>query len=73
MILSLAISSALIFFAIMFALFTLVITIVALIDILGNDFKDNDKLIWVLVVIFLGILGAILYFAMGQKQKLPKA
>lgn len=73
MILSLAISSALIFFAIMFALFTLVITIVALIDILGNEFKDNDKLIWVLVVIFLGILGAILYFAMGQKQKLPKA
>ena len=72
MLLPLALSSAFIFFAIMFALFTLVITIVALIDILGNEFKDNDKLIWVLVVIFLGILGAILYFAMGQKQKLPR-
>ena len=73
MLLPLSVSSAFIFFAIMFAFFTLVITIVALIDILGNEFKDNDKLIWVLVVIFLGILGAILYFAMGQKQKLPKA
>ena len=73
MILPIAISSAVIFFAIIFALFTLVITIVALIDILGNEFKGNDKLIWVLVVIFLGIIGAILYFAMGQKQKLPKS
>ena len=73
MLLPLAISSAVIFFILIFALFTLVITIVALIDILANEFNGNDKLIWVLVVIFLGIIGAILYFAMGQKQKLPKA
>ncbi|MDX1315019.1 MAG: PLDc N-terminal domain-containing protein [Eudoraea sp.] len=72
MILPLALSSAVIFFILIFALFTLVITIVALIDILGNEFNGNDKLIWVLVVIFLGIIGVILYFAMGQKQKLPK-
>ena len=73
MILPLSVSSAFIFFAIIFALFTLVITIVALIDILGNEFKDNDKLIWVLVVIFLGPLGAILYYAMGQKQKVHRS
>ncbi len=72
MLIPLAISSAFIFFIIIFTLFTLVITIVALVDILANEFNGNDKLIWVLVVIFLGIIGAILYFAMGQKQKLPK-
>ena len=73
MLLPLAISSALILFLVLFVLFTLVITIVALVDILANEFKDNDKLIWVLVVIFLGFIGAILYFAMGQQQKLPKS
>jgi hypothetical protein len=73
MLLPLALSSAFIFFAIIFALLTLVLTLIALIDILGNNFEGNDKLIWVLVVIFLGFIGAILYFAMGQKQKLPKS
>ncbi|MCE2611798.1 PLDc N-terminal domain-containing protein [Flavobacteriaceae bacterium D16] len=73
MLLPLAISSAVLFFILIFALFTLVLTIVALVDILGNQFEGNDKLVWVLVVIFLGIIGVILYFAMGQRQKLPKA
>jgi fatty-acid desaturase len=72
MLLPLAISSAVIIFILIFALFTLVLTIVALVDILGNQFEGNDKLVWVLVVLFLGIIGVILYFAMGQKQKLPK-
>ena len=72
MILPLSLSSAFILFILLFGLFTAVLTIVALIDILGNEFNGNDKLIWVLVVIFLGPLGAILYYAMGQKQKLPK-
>ena len=72
MLLPLAISSAFILFMILFGLFAAVLTIVALIDILCSEFKENDKLIWVLVVIFLGPLGAILYYAMGQQQKLPK-
>ena len=42
----------------------------ALIDILKSDFEDNIiKLIWLLVVFFLSILGAILYYFIGQKQK----
>lgn len=41
----------------------------ALISILRNDFKDSTtKLMWVLVVIFLGVLGAILYFTIGRNQ-----
>lgn len=48
----------------------LILPLIALIDILRSNFKDkNDKLIWVLIVLFLGILGAILYFILGKKQK----
>jgi len=47
------------------------IIIIPLIDILKSTFPStNDKLLWVLIVIFLPIIGAILYFAIGQKQKL---
>ena len=42
----------------------------ALIDILKSDFKDSiNKLIWILVVFFLYILGALLYIFIGMKQK----
>ena len=50
----------------------LIIPIIALIDILRNEFKGNDKLIWVLVVLFLWIIGAILYYFIGRNQKIPK-
>ncbi|NNK10084.1 MAG: hypothetical protein HKP08_01970 [Flavobacteriaceae bacterium] len=50
--------------------FTLIISLIALVDILRSDFKgNNDKLIWVLIVLFLGIIGALLYFIMGRGQK----
>lgn len=55
-----------------FALF-LVPMIIALIDILGNEFTRNNKLIWVLVVLLGGVFGAILYFIMGRQHKLPKS
>ena len=43
----------------------------AFIDILKSNFEDNIiKLIWLLVVFFLSILGAILYYFIGQKQKI---
>lgn len=50
----------------------LVIPIIALIDILKSEFKGNDKLIWVLVVLFLWIIGAILYYFIGRNQKISK-
>jgi DMSO reductase anchor subunit len=47
--------------------------VIALISILRDDFKDSTtKLIWVLVVIFLGLIGAILYFSIGRKQSIKK-
>jgi len=47
-----------------------VIALIALIDILKNEFKGNDKLIWVLVVLFFPGLGSLLYLIMGRKRKL---
>lgn len=53
-----------------FAFLGIIPTIIALVDILKNKFEGNDKIIWVLVVLFLNLLGAILYFTIGRKQKI---
>lgn len=48
-----------------------ILWIIALIDILKSNFRDsNGKIIWALVVIFLPIIGSILYFAIGRSQKI---
>lgn len=47
-----------------------ILFIAALVDILKNRFPENDKLVWLLVVIFLPFLGPILYFTIGAKQKI---
>ena len=45
-------------------------TIIALVDILKNEFSGQNKIAWLLVVLFTNIFGAILYFLIGRKQKL---
>jgi len=47
-----------------------ILPLIALIDILRNEFTQNNKLIWTIVVIFFSFIGAVLYFVMGSKQKL---
>lgn len=47
-----------------------IIPIIALIDILKNRFEGNNKLIWILVVLFTSIVGSLLYFIIGRKQKI---
>ena len=46
------------------------IWLIAFLDILKNDFKGNDKLIWLLVVIFVPFIGPLSYFFIGFKQKI---
>ena len=54
-----------------FILFPSIFWIIALIDILKSDFRDtNGKIIWALVVIFLPVIGSILYFLIGKSQKI---
>jgi hypothetical protein len=46
------------------------IPLVALIDIIRNDFRgSNDKVIWVIVVLFIPFLGSLLYFLIGRNQR----
>jgi len=48
----------------------LLLMILALINIVRSDFKDsNNKLIWALAVIFLPLIGSLLYFLFGRNQK----
>jgi len=53
-----------------FILFLISIPLIALIDILRSEFNGYNKIIWVIVVIFLPVLGAVLYFFIGRKQKI---
>ena len=55
-------------------LLALLMPVVALVDIVRNEFKsDTNKLTWVLLVFFLPILGSILYFLIGVNDKIQKA
>jgi len=51
---------------------TILFPIIALVDIIKNEFTGNNKLIWILVLFFFNILGAVLYYLIGTKQKLKK-
>jgi hypothetical protein len=41
-------------------------------SILKTRFKGYDKLIWILVVLFLPVIGSILYFITGSNSKLKE-
>lgn len=49
-----------------------IVPIIALIDILKSEFEGNNKLIWVLVILFLWIIGAVLYYFIGRDQKIKE-
>ncbi|MFN3757382.1 MAG: PLDc N-terminal domain-containing protein [Flavobacterium sp.] len=55
-----------------FVLIGILPTIIALIDILKNEFTGNNKLVWVLVVVLMNFIGAILYSLIGKNQKINK-
>lgn len=39
-----------------------------LIDCLTRQFKGNDKIVWVLVILLLNWIGALIYFFVGRSQ-----
>ena len=61
----------LMFFLILMGALLFVFWIMMLIDAINRKFKEsNDKVIWVLVNIFVGILGALIYyFVIYNKDK----
>ncbi|MDD4031956.1 MAG: PLDc N-terminal domain-containing protein [Bacteroidales bacterium] len=44
--------------------------LIAIIDVLRSEFVNENKQIWLLVVVFLPLIGPVLYFFIGRKQKI---
>jgi hypothetical protein len=56
------------------SLIGLVVWLWDLIDAIGNpSLSGNEKLIWILVIIFLNVLGAILYLLIGRGRRAASA
>lgn len=47
----------------------LILLITAITHLVKNDrIKQNDKIIWALVIVFLNIIGPIIYLIFGRKE-----
>ena len=46
----------------------LILLIVALVDLTRTEKTNGPKLLWVFVIIFVNILGPILYFVIGRRN-----
>lgn len=48
----------------------LALWVYAIIDIVGGGFKnEGDKIVWLVLVLLVPVLGTVLYYLIGQKQK----
>jgi len=56
--------------SVLIALSVCFLWIIELVDILRSNFQGNDKVVWVIVVIFFPLLGSILYFIIGRSRKI---
>jgi hypothetical protein len=50
--------------------FLFILPLIALMLVVTNQFEGNDKLMWVLIILFLPILGSLLYFVFGHSKRL---
>jgi pilus assembly protein TadC len=54
----------------LFLIIILFFWIFCIVDVLRNLFNGNDKLVWILVLLFVPLLGPFLYFFMGRKKRI---
>ena len=53
-------------------LFIILLPLLALISVLMNDFHGNDKVMWVVIIIFLPFLGSLVYFLIGRDNRIKR-
>lgn len=53
-------------------LFIIIFPLLALISVLTSEFQGNDKIMWVLIIIFLPFLGSVLYFLIGRDRRINR-
>lgn len=46
-----------------------ILLIVALIDLIRNDNPNGPKWLWVIIILFINIIGPILYFIIGRRPQ----
>ena len=51
-------------------LFIVLFPLLALISVLMNQFRGNEKIMWVVIIIFLPFLGSLLYFLIGRDKRI---
>lgn len=51
-------------------LFIFLFPLLALISALTSQFPGNEKILWVLIILFLPFLGSLLYFLIGINQRI---
>lgn len=50
---------------------SIILPIITLIDLVRSDFKDNNnKIVWVIAIVFLPVIGSILYLVLSRNQKI---
>jgi len=56
--------------AVALGVFFFIFWVSMLVDCLKRRFKnDNDKLVWTLVIIFVGLLGAVIYYFVVKEKR----
>ncbi|RLD23288.1 MAG: hypothetical protein DRI70_09605 [Bacteroidetes bacterium] len=53
-------------------LFIFLIPLLALLSVLTSQFQGNEKIIWVLIILFLPFLGSLLYFLIGRDKRVNR-
>ena len=53
----------------LFGLIVLVLDVIAIVSLLKSSADSGTKLLWVLLIVFLPLLGMILYFLMGPGRR----
>ncbi len=46
----------------------IVLAAIALVKILKGNYRGNEKLLWIVVVVFVPIIGVILFYLVGKNQ-----
>jgi hypothetical protein len=65
----LAIWGGMVIFWLIFGALGLALFLWALIDVLRRQFTNpNDKILWIVLILFIGILGPILYLIIGRNK-----
>lgn len=51
----------------LFGIFILVLDIIAIVDVLKSSMSTGKQALWIALVIFLPVIGMVLYFVIGKK------